>query len=382
MTEAASERRIMLADVPRLTAEELVACFDEDFRNLVTVSIADATRRLSRPVRQLLRGPEWHQDWQDALLWAEGELQVSAERMRLTGDGRAEGVETKLRRVRANLHEARRVSAQYRREAVECSPEHLSTLNAQHTALSWLAKAFPADYSRLVEQSKRERGIVDPPPRPPAQDVFDSVEEACERGWLKVTMTPPVARLLRQGQVSFRGVVADDARHQNERNVLLRHPLAVRRWKAALTELTEMTTSPAKASSHTALGPLNVDLSGLPHDHAMQIINARRFYCAVQQRHLECDRVVRHLMQTVATRKDHAPETHARREAGEQADRTLAAQHPHAYAHIRNALHPYEAAPGQLDPALLPANARGALKSRLIKEAQQLVPEKDRSPAA
>ncbi|WP_176741075.1 hypothetical protein [Streptomyces agglomeratus] len=51
MTEAASERRVLLADVPHLTAEELVRCFDDDFRNLVTVSIADATRRLTRPVR-------------------------------------------------------------------------------------------------------------------------------------------------------------------------------------------------------------------------------------------------------------------------------------------------------------------------------------------
>ncbi|OEJ43079.1 hypothetical protein AR457_02160 [Streptomyces agglomeratus] len=99
--------------------------------------------------------------------------------MRLTGDGRAEGAETKLRRVRVNLHEARRVSAQYRHEAFERSPEHL---NAQHTALSWLSKAFPADYSRLVEQAKRERGIVEPPPQPPAQDVFDSIEEACDTG--------------------------------------------------------------------------------------------------------------------------------------------------------------------------------------------------------
>ncbi|OEJ62373.1 hypothetical protein BGM19_34555 [Streptomyces agglomeratus] len=85
---------------------------------------------------------------------------------------------------------------------------------------------------------------------------------------------------------------------------------------------------------------------------------------------------MRHLMQTVATRKDRAPETHARPEAIEQADRLLAAQHPRAYAHIRNALHPYEAGPGQLDPALLSANARGVLKSRLIKEAQALLPEK------
>ncbi|OEJ43078.1 hypothetical protein AR457_02150 [Streptomyces agglomeratus] len=97
---------------------------------------------------------------------------------------------------------------------------------------------------------------------------------------------------------------------------------------------------------------------------------------ATPRHYLQCDRVVRHLMQTVATRKDRAPETHARPEAIEQADRLLAAQHPRAYAHIRNALHPYEAGPGQLDPALLSANARGVLKSRLIKEAQALLPEK------
>ncbi|WP_167367936.1 hypothetical protein [Streptomyces agglomeratus] len=52
-------------------------------------------------------------------------------------------------------------------------------------------------------------------------------------------MTPPVAHLLQQGHVSFRDTVADDAREHNERNVLLRHPMAVRRWKTDLTELTK-----------------------------------------------------------------------------------------------------------------------------------------------
>ncbi|MEV4333446.1 hypothetical protein AB0K02_23370 [Streptomyces sp. NPDC049597] len=362
------EDRVRLREVHQLSAEELVPLFERDFRNLVTVAIADATRRLSHPVRRLLRSLEWHQDWTDALLWAEGELQVSAERMALVGDDRREGVEGQLRRVRACLHESRRLAADFRRQQYERSDDRQKLLSAQRTALTWLSKAFPEDYAGLVAQVCAERGLAEDWERPAARDVFESIERACHEGDVTVTMTPPVAALLERGPQSFRGVVAKDAREQNERNVLLRHPLVLRRWSSALEELVEMTLEPARASSHTALGTLAEDLRLLGHDRAMRVINSRRFYCAVQQRQHECDRIVRRLMEAITERAAAAPEKVARREAVEHADRLLSARHPQAYARIREALCPYEASPGVLDPVRLTSAERNRLKSRLLQE--------------
>lgn len=362
------EERVRLREVQHLSAEELILLFGQDFRNLVTVAIADATGRLPRSVRRLLRSLEWHQDWTDALLWAEGELQVSAERMALVGDSRRDSVESQLRRVRACLHESRRLAADFRRQQYERSAERQRFLNAQRTALTWLSKAFPEDYAMLVVQVHAERGIAADEESPAARDAFDSIEHACHEGDLAVTMTEPVAALLDRGPQSFRGVVANDAREQNERNDLLRHPLALRRWSSALKELMEMTLEPARASSHTALGPLTEDLRRLGHDQAIRVINARRFYCAVQQRQRECDRIVRSLMETIAERAAAAPENIARREAAEHADQLLAERHRQAYVRICEALRPYEASPGRLDPGQLTSAERSRLKSQLLEE--------------
>ncbi|MGW4972958.1 hypothetical protein ACWEP3_23890, partial [Streptomyces albidoflavus] len=316
MRSTETERMLRLRDVARLPAEVLVKRFEEDFGNLVTAAVADATRRLPAPVRRLLDGLEWHLDWADALVWAEGELQVSAERMTLLGDPRLRRVEGQLRQVRVRLHEARCVAADYRRQDRE-RLEQGRLLTARATALSWLGKALPEEYAALFAARVAELGI--PPLRrhTASRDVFDSIEQAVAQGRLRVTAGPEVTALLELPDDTFRAAVADDVREQNARNVLLRHPLVLRRWHAGLARLCELTVGPARASSATALGRLPVDLAGLPRQEAMQIINARRFFCAVQQRRLDCDRTVRGLMAEIVRRERADPVNTARREAGE-----------------------------------------------------------------
>ncbi len=57
MRSTETERMLRLRDVARLPAEVLVKRFEEDFGNLVTAAVADATRRLPAPVRRLLDWP-------------------------------------------------------------------------------------------------------------------------------------------------------------------------------------------------------------------------------------------------------------------------------------------------------------------------------------
>ncbi|MFC7472115.1 hypothetical protein ACFQVA_38320 [Actinomadura keratinilytica] len=49
MRSTETERMLRLRDVARLPAEVLVKRFEEDFGNLVTAAVADATRRLALP---------------------------------------------------------------------------------------------------------------------------------------------------------------------------------------------------------------------------------------------------------------------------------------------------------------------------------------------
>ncbi|WP_436739874.1 hypothetical protein [Streptomyces sp. BBFR102] len=367
MRSTETERLLRLRDVARLPAEVLVKRFEEDFGNLVTAAVADATRRLPVPVRRLLDGLEWHLDWADALVWAEGELQVSAERMALLGDARLRRVEGQLRQVRVRLHEARCVAADYRRQDRE-RLERGRLLTARATALSWLSKALPGEYAALFAARVAELDI--PPLRRAAasRDVFDSIEQAVAHGCLQVTASPEVTALLELPDDIFRAAVADDVREQNARNVLLRHPLVLRRWHAGLARLCDLTVGPARASSATALARLPLDLAELPRQEAMQIINARRFFCAVQQRRLDCDRTVRTLMAEIVRRERTDPVNTARREAGGYARLRLAEAHPEAYARIREELRVYESEPGHLDPARLTSDERGALKARLLAE--------------
>lgn len=355
--------------IAKVPTDQLPSLFEQDFNNLVTAAIADAVRLLPPAARDLLRSAEWWQDWSDALLCAEGGLQIAAERMAYAGDPRCGSTEVKLRKVRTRLAEARTLAGQHRRGEHEAASATQSLTDTRATALLWLTRVFPEDHQVLRGEVLHEQGLPAAPKfRPPARDVFDSLEEARDLGWIVAEMTPPSAALLGLGDVAFRNVVADDARHQNDRNIPLRHPMVLRRWDAALDDLAERTYGPARTLSSRNLGPLKDDLHALDEEAAAKILNARRFFSAVQQRKVECGSVVRQLMRAAERRKAADPQVVALFEAEAEVRRRLAQAHPVEYEHILARLRPWEAAPGVIDTVRLTTNLRGELKALTVQE--------------
>ncbi|WP_051852054.1 hypothetical protein [Streptomyces sp. NRRL F-5650] len=216
--------------------------------------------------------------------------------------------------------------------------------------------------------------------------MFDAIERGASEGYLFATMTPAVHDLLVKSPLAFRNTVAADAREQDQRNVELRHPLLVRRWRIALDELAEMTAPLAGATSATVLGPLTTDLDAMPRQAAFAVLNARRFLVAVHQRTAENTRVARQYAQTITQREQDEPEHAAHRRVFDQALNRLADEHPAAYDHVRHRLRPFETSPGRLDASVLNADQRGALKRRVLAELTPLpasaTPHLSAAPAA
>ncbi|MFE0134047.1 hypothetical protein ACFWY6_21155 [Streptomyces sp. NPDC059037] len=198
--------------------------------------------------------------------------------------------------------------------------------------------------------------------------MFDAIERGASEGLLFATMTTAVHGLLAKSPLAFRNTVAADAREQDERTIELRHPLLLRRWRAALDELAEMTAPLAGATSATELGPLTSDLDALPRQAAFAVLNARRFLVAVHLRTAENTRVARQYAQTITQREQDEPDHAAHRGVFGQALHRLADEHPPDYDHIRHRLRPFEASPGRLDVSVLNAGQRGALKRQVLAE--------------
>ncbi|MEV5979613.1 hypothetical protein [Streptomyces sp. NPDC052114] len=181
-------------------------------------------------------------------------------------------------------------------------------------------------------------------------------------------MTPAIRDLLAKSPLAFRNTVAADAREQDERNIELRHPLLLRRWRTALDELAELTAPLAGATSTTVLGPLTTDLDTMPRQAAFAVLNARRFLVAVHQRTAENTRVARQYAQTITQREQDEPEHAAHRRLFDQALHRLADEQSAAYDHIRHRLRPFETSPGLLDVSVLNADQRGTLKRHVLAE--------------
>ncbi|WP_053924650.1 hypothetical protein [Streptomyces chattanoogensis] len=363
------ERRpLLLNDVAHMGAAMLQPLLQASFRNLVTAAIADAIGHLPRSSRKLLHGPHFRDDLVDALQWAEGEMQVASERMTWTGDPRAERTTHQLQQIRASLNQARSEEADRRRTQHRDSAGHQVDADSAATARIWLRRAFPDHFQQLLDQEYAAAQLEPRAARPEAADVFDAIEWGCAEGFLFATMTPAVHALLGKSPLAFRNAVADDARQQDERTVELRHPLLLRRWRAALDELAEMTAPLAGASSPSVLGPLTTDLDAMPRQAAFAVLNARRFLVAVQQRTAENARTARQYAQTITEREQDEPDHQAHRRAFDQALHRLADAHPDAYDHIRHRLRPFESSPGRLDADALNSNERGTLKRQVLAE--------------
>ncbi|MEU3562704.1 hypothetical protein [Kitasatospora sp. NPDC006786] len=334
-------RGLSVADCGRLPTGVVAEAAESDFEVLVRTAIADATRPpVRRSTRAWLRSLEMHLDWVDALLFAEGELQVAVERLSYQRDPRVEANENRLRWVRRALAEARALANDYRLEVHRSREDVRDHLDAVHVAQRWLRRHFTEEGDLIREALCGKAGIAAHVPKPPdARDGLHAIEMAAASGAIDAPLTTAVSMLIKAPWEPFRSAVARDINQQDARNTLLRHPLLLRRWHQALLELLEECTPRAHAVSARALGDLEIDLHVLGHAEAMRTLNNRRFFVAVLQRLAEYERTVRRLSKEVARWDLKRKEPWAGIEPEVQAE--LARRHPGEYAFVRRSLDPY-----------------------------------------
>ncbi|MFF7439003.1 hypothetical protein [Streptomyces sp. NPDC008122] len=357
------EQRLRLHQVADLDNRAFALYIEEGFSQLVTAAIADAEDLLQPAQHAILHAAERRHQLRDALTFAEGDLHVAFERMTYQGDVRTARTAHLLRRVRTTLHEINRATpgAEDRRREAGAEP-HFNDVIVM--ARRWLVDALPDHFNRLLTKTFTDAGL---PSRPPAADVFDTVEEGWHDGHLTEPRSAQVEELLAKGPVAFRGLVADDARTQGTRATALRHPLLQRRWAQALDELAELTIPLARASSASALGPLPTGVYDMPEADAYKIFNTRRFLLAVWQRQAEHKYLLRQYAATTVERRDSAPEEALRRGAVGAAVDHLVNEQPAAAARVLTGLCPHIIGDGLIE---LPPEELATLKRRLVAEAR------------
>ncbi|MFF5585931.1 hypothetical protein [Streptomyces hygroscopicus] len=359
--------RLQLVDVEHIPSDELVPLITRSFDNLVTVSIAEATNGyIPQKTRRLLRKAEWRLDWQDALLCACGELQVACERMRYTNDPRLQRTEYRLRRVRNRCHEAGVLAKKLRRNDFNNSAERKNGTSSHRTAQGWLRQVFSDEYAGLVQEERARRQLGDVPETPAFRDVHEEFAYACSNGLITAPRSPDVEALIAASDLAVRNAAAKDAKDQEERNMALRHPLLLGRWENALRALGYMVVGQARAKTPHGLGSLPDSFYTIPQAEALEVLNARRFLAAVQQRRMEYKRCVRQFSQALRERERESPLTVALAEAKEAASQLLVDMHPAEYALIRSALRPYEVRDGYLPRELVSSGQRAQIKQEVL----------------
>ncbi|MFF9980441.1 hypothetical protein [Streptomyces erythrochromogenes] len=360
-------RRLRLREVADLDDTAFTDYLHDRFDHLVTAAIADAAGYLRPAQHDLLHTPGRLHDLRDALTFAEGDLQVAAERMTYRRDPRTARTSRQLRQVRTALHQVHRETAALRRAEARTRDAAAGTpaTDTVTTARGWLAHAYPARFTQLLAQAQAAAGL---PARPLAKDIFDTIEEGWADGHITAPSTPGVEQMLAKGVVAFRSAVADDARNQNDRDPALRHPLLQRRWNTALDELATLTVPVAHASSPSALGALPGDFSHMPEQDAFKILNARRFLVAIWQRRAEHTRLIHQYAGTVTDRRRVAPDHDLRSQALDAALDRLVAEHPAAAARILARLRPYATADGRLEEDVFTPALRAQAKREVLAD--------------
>ncbi|WP_459963809.1 hypothetical protein [Nocardia sp. IFM 10818] len=358
-----------MTEAPRKSATELERLFAGSFRARTTIALADALGTLPKRAARMLRTPDRHLDWNDALLWQEAELQVTAERRDYEQDPRHAETVAHLHAVRVRLNESRILIGAYRREAAARTLPVRIASDARATARKWLTELHPREYNALLRQVLVARGVDPARPRR-CRDAFDFIEQGCTDRWIDDPVTPEVQRLLQVSDGRFRQLVAQDAQDQDTPNEEFAHPLVLRRWHAALQSLAQARFRQAHARGPYDLGPAPKCLRTATPAQAEEIFAARRYLAAMNQRRLECLNLVREAVAEIEERQLDDPRRIAYAQAKKQAGLRLAAAHPAQYELIRNGLRPYESQPNVIDTSLLPnGDPRGELKKRLLAAA-------------
>ncbi|MEV6341894.1 hypothetical protein [Actinoplanes sp. NPDC051851] len=231
-----------------------------DFAALCGLVVAEATGQVSGPVRQALRSPRWVEDWRDALLAAESELQVAVfcadpDRPDADGDRAA------LAAVRARLFAARDLVKRRRREVL-ADPGHADP--ATRRATEELIRRYRADFALLLSAELATAGhtpdLLDRLPQRPPELARWALRHDVE------SVPRPSARVRELAALSdamFLQVVDEDVRWSPEEPELT-HPLLLDRWERALSDLAEIATGILGIPLWPLAGITDTDLTHIP----------------------------------------------------------------------------------------------------------------------
>lgn len=317
---------------------ELIAT---DFNALVTLAVAAASRRPPPAhVRELLRSPEWCEDWHDALIYARGSLQTACERMEYEHDQRRVVSARRLRAVCRDLcaagHLVRERHHDLNRSAHGKDTPWLRT--PQQIAAAWLGRVHPEAFVQLLGQVRAERGVQEVPFA--ENSLQERIEYALARGWIREPVTGEVTALLAMSAALFTQEVARDVKEQERRSDGLRHPLVAFRWRATLEDLAARTAAHAHAVSVHELGPLRVDLRAMPPEEVERLFKTRRFFVAINQRLIEVRHWIRWWNIDAERGYERDPRRAEHREVVEEVRQRMAAQFEGDYRILLEALCP------------------------------------------
>lgn len=292
-----------VAALPRDTdRRRIVDLLTGSYDDFCTCVVAEATRWVPPELRKTLRQSRWLDDWIDALLGAEGDLQIAVFRARLEEGPHSDRTVNNgqaLSAVRTRLHEARRLAKQ--RRTVE-SADPAADDPTVRRATKHLTREHPEDFARLLRQQLQAAG-VDP-------DIAEDIPAgliALARWAVAYQVdgvTGPSSRVRQlQGMPddAFRQVVAADVQ-RDPAEPELAHPLLLERWEQALQRLAQITTEllGIPLRSHAAVADGDLSLAGLGDVDGHQRINQLRFLVHVRQRWLEQSTRARRLRRLVS----------------------------------------------------------------------------------
>jgi len=313
-----------------MSYEDLRRWWEVDFSVLVTTVIAEATGEVHQSVREALASDDWIDSWSDALYFGCGELLNSVERMELLGDSRFSATRRRSDLMMKRFGEVNQLlKEKHALQGWEMAPG--ANKDSFLAALSILSRHYQEEFSELCAGERLRRGLAgrDPLWNLSYKDGLESVEDGVRLGLLVAPVTPGVRRLISGGSGEVKKAAASDIKSVEDRNDALRHPLVLRRWSEALSELLKEHSELFGSDPHPTITLPSVDMESLREmgqEDAMKLINRRRFLRALAQRHRECETHKRQLIREVALRQDGIKRPW--RDAAQAARREMGARHP------------------------------------------------------
>lgn len=270
-----------------LTFAELERRWEEDFSQLCTTVLAEATGPVDPSVEAALRSAAWASRWDDALYACIGALASAAERKAFTEDPSWKRTLNHLSAVRRRAAEAKELLDRQRRPRAQ--PR---LADARLLVSSVLAKHYAQEFEELRVEEFARRGL--PPQeddeRGPGRDGLGRVEDLVASGVLEEPADAQVDRLLGASPQALTRTVALDA-NEREYCPALRHPLLLRGWAAALERLRDehYALDGMQPSFTVTLPALDLDaLRAMEPAQAWKVLHRRRFLRSLAQRWREC----------------------------------------------------------------------------------------------